>query len=324
MEILAMNLNWADLAFGSKKPVNELRATFIVAPRELSTDRFKELLKQYLPKGNIVLGIAKEPYVEGFDGQPQFIMLDAKTVQPLIDKVNLVSKGPKVHTLSYHQRELKYLFEKLDFAHVVVVNGSCKYTFHTQAPYYVLANNRIPLDMVSPFASEDEARDFEANAMRTIMKSRPFVSGKYREGKMLALANEAATYSFDYSFQTGAVLGKKSGDSYELLAWSYNKVVPFQTYAMHYGNTREINFSPPNDLNHYDAVHAEVEMIVKTGKEHIDLKDTTLFINLLPCPSCARMLVETDISEFVYTEDHSNGYAIKMLEAAGKKVRRVV
>jgi hypothetical protein len=36
------------------------------------------------------------------------------------------------------------------------------------------------------------------------------------------------------------------------------------------------------------------------------------------------MLSETDIEEFVYSIDHSEGYAIKLLEAAGKKVRRIV
>ena len=49
-----------------------------------------------------------------------------------------------------------------------------------------------------------------------------------------------------------------------------------------------------------------------------------MFINLMPCPTCARMLAMTDIEEFVYSIDHSDGYAVKMLEAAGKKVRRVV
>jgi deoxycytidylate deaminase len=44
----------------------------------------------------------------------------------------------------------------------------------------------------------------------------------------------------------------------------------------------------------------------------------------MPCPACARMLSQTDIEEFVYSIDHSEGYAVKMLEAAGKKVRRIV
>ncbi len=126
------------------------------------------------------------------------------------------------------------------------------------------------------------------------------------------------------AFQTRVSLGRKKGKKYELLATTFNPVLPYQTYAMHFGASREVNFSPPHDLNHYDTTHAEVELIIKAGREKINLKGTTLFINLLPCPACARMLSRTDIEEFVYTEDHSDGYAVKMLELAGRKVRRVV
>jgi deoxycytidylate deaminase len=93
---------------------------------------------------------------------------------------------------------------------------------------------------------------------------------------------------------------------------------------MHYGASREKHFSPPNDLNYYDTVHAEVMLILQAQRQDIKLAGTTLFINLLPCPSCARMLCETPIVEFVYTNDHSEGYALRLLQAAGKKVWRLV
>ncbi len=319
-----MNFDWSDLAFGSKKPINDLHATFIAAPRELSAGRFTQFVKEYLPKGNIVLGLAKEPYVLGFENQPQFSMLQAATVQGIIDKVNQTSPKHKIYMLSYFQRELKYLLEKLDFAGVVLVNGSWKYAFHTTEAYYVLANRHIDYRLISPFASVEEARAYEAKTMHEIAKSHPFKKAKYDEAGMISKVQEIATYSFDYNFQTGVALGKRTGNTYDLLAWTYNKIVPYQTYALHHGASREINFSPPHDLNHYDTVHAEVELIIKAQKEHLNLKGTTLFINLLPCPQCSRMFVETDIEAFVYREDHSNGYAVQMLEAAGKKVRRIV
>lgn len=317
--------DWADLAFSSKKPIRELKATFIAAPREMSQARFKQLVKEYLPQGNIVLGISKEPFVQGFDGQPQFKMLHSEAVQTIINQVNNSKTPHKIYTLQYSQRELQYIAEKLDFKKAVLVNGSWKQTFHTLPAYYAFAQKGTELEMVSPFASEDEAKAFEARTMQEIATQHPFIKGNYTEVEMLEKANEAAVYSYDYSHQTGVSIGKPAkGNKYELLAWSYNKVVPYQTYAMHHGASREKNFSPPHDLNHYDTVHAEVEMIVHAQKQGINLQNTTLFINLLPCPSCARMFAETDIEEFVYSIDHSEGYAIKMLEAAGKKVRRVV
>ena len=319
-----MNFDWNDLAFASKKPLNNLHAIFIAAPREISGERFRELVKQYLPKGNIVLGLAKEAFVDGFDGQPQFRMLQLPAVQKIIDTVNAKSPQHKIYTLAYFQRDTKYIFEQVDFAHIALVRGSWKYSFHTQAPYYVLARRGVAPEMVSPFTSEAEARAAEDIYMKQIAAAHPLRPGRLAEQEMMQLAGEAAAYSFDYSFQTGAALGKKTGPRYELLAWAYNKVVPFQTYAMLHGASREQNFSPPHDLNHYDTVHAEVALIISAQKQKLDLKGTTLFINLLPCPACARMFAETDIAEFVYREDHSGGYAVHMLQAAGKKIRRVV
>jgi len=83
-------------------------------------------------------------------------------------------------------------------------------------------------------------------------------------------------------------------------------------------------YHPPGDLNYYDAIHAEIMMIVKSNQDNIDLDGTTMFINLLPCPTCARMLCESDIKEIVYTLDHSKGYAIALLEKADKKVTRLI
>lgn len=314
--------NWADLAFGSKKTVNALKPIFIAAPREMSTVRFTQLVKTYLPKGNIVLGIAKEPYIAGFEDQPQFQTLRYEAVKNIIEKVNASPSPHKLYTLEYSQRDTAYIFEKLNWQRVVLVNGSWLYAFHTQKPYYALVNRKVPFEYVSPFADEDEARTYEKQKASQLIQ--PKTEGVFSEIEMIRIANEAAKGSYDYSFQTGVALGKKSGKGYKVLATAYNTVVPFQTYAMHYGASREQSYSPPNDLNHYDTIHAEVCAILKAQKEGIDLKGATVFINLLPCPACSRMFTQTDIAEFVYQQDHSDGYAVKMLEAAGKTVRRLV
>jgi deoxycytidylate deaminase len=317
------NFSWSELAFGSKKPLNLLKATFIAAPRQLSQARLKQLIQEYLPKGNVILGIAREPYVLGFEDQPQFRTLQLADVEAMIAKINASKTPHKIYTLEYFQRELPYILEKLELSRVVLISGSWKHTFHTGPAYYALANRRIEYHLVSPFVDEAEAGAFEAQVGPQIERHYPVAAGAYDEADMMALAGVAAKHSYDYSFQTGVTLGKRSGSNYKLLAWSFNKVVPFQTYAMHYGASRETNFSPPHDLNHYDTVHAEVELLIKAQRNKLDLADTTLFINLLPCSSCARMLADTDIAEFVYVADHSNGYAVGMLERAGKKVRRL-
>jgi deoxycytidylate deaminase len=319
------DFDWSDLAFASKKPIRELEATFIAAPREMSQKRLAQLIKRYLPLGNVVIGISKEPFVLGFEGQPQFKMLQLDALSELVQKVKASSSPSKLYTFAYSQREQKYLFEKTGFKRAVVVSGSWKYMFHTTETFYALTQVGVPYEQVSPFADEAEAKAYDAALWPELQKTlAPAVTRQLTEVEMLAAAQAASRASYDHSYQTGVALGKKAGEGYDLLATSFNKVVPYQTYAWHYGPSREVNFSPPGDLNHYDAVHAEVELIVKAAKEKLELDGAALFINLLPCPSCARMLSETGITEFIYSEDHSAGYAVQLLEKAGKTVRRVV
>lgn len=312
--------DWTELAFGSKKALSSQRAIFIAAPRTLSPARLKQLIKTYLPKGHIVLGLAKEEYVLGLEGQPQFKMLQLPDVQDLLAKVNGRELGRNVYTLSYFQREISFILEKLDFQKAVLVNGSWKQLFHTLPAHYILSSRRIDYEMVSPFVSEAEAQQFEVDTTLAALPS----GGSFSAKQMLDVAANAAIHSYDWGFQTGLSLGRKKASKYELIAVAFNRVVPYQTYAMHHGASRETNFSPMNDLNHYDTVHAEVDVLITAQKRKLSLAGTTLFINLLPCPTCARMFSQTDIAEFVYSHDHSDGYAIQLLQAAGKKVRRLL
>ena len=78
-----------------------------------------------------------------------------------------------------------------------------------------------------------------------------------------------------------------------------------------------------HDINYYDTIHAEMYLLIKALEQKVDLGSTTLFINLLPCATCARTLSQTDIAEVVYVNNHSDGYATKLLQDSGKTVRQV-
>lgn len=316
------HVDWSDIAYESKKPLRDLKAIFIAAPREISTARFTQIIKTYLPQANIILGISKEPYIDGFEGQPQFSTLQQSSIQLIIDKVNTSSSKHTITTVSYLQRELIQILEKLKPRYTLFVNGSWKFSFHTLPVYYHLVNNKIAYELISPFVSTDEAQAYEARVEKDMKLSLPksFVDEK----EVLDFAQTVAKQSFDYGFQTGVVLAGKSTKGYGYIEHGFNKVVPYQAYALHHGSSREIHFSPSQDLNHYDTIHAEMDLLVKLQRSGVALKNTALFINLLPCPNCARTLSTTDISEIVYQIDHSNGYALDLLEKSGKTVRRIV
>lgn len=320
-----MNYDWSNLAFSDKKPLKDLQAIFIAAPREMSGNRIKELIKAYLPQGNVVFGLAKEAYVDGFDSQPQFRTLTAATLDPIVKRVNAAGSVHQVAILHYFQRELPFVIGKLRFRKAVFINGSWSRVFHGSPAFYELATRNIPYELVSPFTSPAEGKAYESLVEPQLETANPLPSGDFSASQMLKIAQDAAHFSFDYCFQTGVAIGKKKfPGSYSFSLRAFNKIVPTQTYALHYGSSRERHFSPPNDLNFYDTVHAEVEAVLIAQARQLDLSGQTMFINLLPCPACGRMIADTPLREVVYMIDHSDGYTLQLLELAGKKVRRVL
>jgi len=315
------DLNWSDIAFGSKKILRELNAIFIPIPREMSGKRLAQIIKTYLPIGNIVFGCTDELYIEGFEGQAQFKTLRPESVAGLVEKVNNSAIPNKIMILHCQQSDILSIYKKVKFRLVLLVNGSWKYSFHCRPEYYTLVSQNIPFEFISPFTSEDEAKQYADNFIIQKFDSN---DRSYSDIEMLRIANQSATSSFDNAFQVGAALAQKTGEKYKLIATSFNKTVPYQTFAWHHGALRERHLSPSGDLNYYDTVHAEVMLLLHARKDELALKNKSIFINLLPCPSCARMLCETDIEEIVYSLDHSDGYAVALLEKAGKSVRRIV
>jgi deoxycytidylate deaminase len=318
-----LNFDWADVAFASKKPLRELKATFIAAPRELSAARLKQLIKTYLPSGNLVIGLSTADYVSGFDGQPQFRTLRGRQIEALLAKVNSASPR-KVATLTYPPADEPHIIAKDLFAQYVFVNGSWQHSFHLRPTFYALAKLRARYELVSPFVDETEAKTYLEAIWPEVKATTPLPppGTEITTAAALTLAGVAGRRSFDHTFQTGVVLGRPSGqNTYAFITASWNAIVPYQTHAMHFGASREQHFSPPGDLNHYDTNHAEMALLVNATKGHADLSDATMFINLLPCPTCARILATTDLAEIIYQHDHSQGYALQQFAAAGKQVR---
>lgn len=313
--------DWAELAFASKKAVRDLNATFIAAPRTMSSRRFKDLVKTYLPKGDIILGLAKEPYIEGLEDRPQFTTLSSQDVADVTSRVNQNSPH-RIYTLSYFQRETPLLCEKLKFPRVVLVNGSWLRSFHLRPEYYALMQQGTPFVMVSPFVDEDEAKTYEQQLAPQLAYQVP--DTLMNEAEVFDEVERAAMASYDTSFPVGAILVRKEGRKYRPKLAAHNTVVPYETYALHHGASRERHLTSPGDLNYYDSVHAEMLLLVEATKQSLSLAGLSLFINVLPCPTCARALAKTDIAEIVYSLDHSDGYAVALLEASGKTIRRRV
>lgn len=315
-----LSFDWLDYDADMKRIFRALRATFVLAPRELSQARLAQLLKTYLPKGNVLIGIARERYVLGFEDQPQFKMLTESDVEYLVGKVATSGSPNRVYTLIYPQREEIEVVRAIKPKHVVIVRGSYQYVFHRRPLYHVLNEKRIPFDLVTPFRDETEAKAYLTHATRNLPKLK-LTPGS--EADMLELAHQAAANSFDYSMQVGCVVATKKITRYHPLVAADNSVVPYQTHALYAGNSREEHQSEAHDSNYYDTIHAEMKALVRLSEIGESLHGKSLFVTMLPCPNCARALSQAGLSEIVYELDHSDGYAVQLLEQCGVKMRKV-
>ena len=309
---------WSQLSQEKKAKIAKDKFIFIFGSVEMTPNRIKDLATKIVKKHKLIFGVLDHKYIEGFEKCPQFETLSKQELEKTISKLSEPEKK-NISILKYKQKYSHYIINELKPTAVILINDSWQQAFHYTKNYYSLNKHKIPFKFMSPFVSEDEAIDYAKLKLKKMPKLPIDEQKKYDDKKLINLSDQAARRSFDHTFQTGAILAK---NGHFLLA-AHNRIVPFETYARHYGCQKEQNLAPSQDLNFFDNNHAEIELLIQAQEQKIDLKNTTLYINLLPCPTCARMISQTQISKIVYQYDHSNGYAHSLLKKAGKIVRRI-
>lgn len=303
-----MNLDWNKISPKKIEELSKSKKIFLLASIDITESRIKKLNSLF--KDKLIWGIAKDEYILGLEDCEQF-----KTLKK--SKLKLILKDD-FNSIEYFQRDLIYILKQVEFSQILFVNGSWHTAIHNRAEFWQIINKKIPYKFISPFSNTKEAIDF-AKKIEGNFKSIN-TNKEYSSIELLKLSIEESKKSFDWTFQVGAIISKNQ----KVLLSSFNKVVPYQSYSMHFGSLREQNFSQSGDLNNYDTIHAEANLIVMAGKQGVNLTGSTLVINLLPCPTCAKLIAESNIAEIIYSSDHSNGYAIKLLESYGKKVTRLI
>lgn len=134
----------------------------------------------------------------------------------------------------------------------------------------------------------------------------------------LKIADIISKRSFDYTWQTGAILVQGG----KIILSGHNKILPYETYSMHHGSAKEhglgkFSGAQVNDMNVNDTLHAEMDIISQALNQKLDISGSTLYIDLMPCPNCSRMLATTGIKKIVYRKTHSGGIGEKILKSVG-------
>jgi len=292
-------------------PNPKTRTYFILAPREMSEARVRELIRTLLQKakgGRVIFGIAEEPYVLGYENQPQFRTLKPDYVNTLVKRASESHTSP-LQVLTYSQKDGVKVIQNLDFTHAIVINGSFARSFHLRDEYQAIHAKGAKLKFLSPFLDEAEAQAYA----KSYAESMPAGDETTDIQKLL---NQEAIKGFDNAFQNAAILIKAG----KILACVHNTIVPYATYAWHHGAERERHLCQSGDSSHYDTCHAETAALIQAGPA---AKGADLYCRTFPCPQCARNLIHAGVKSVSYQLDFGDPYGYTLFKAAGISCKKM-
>lgn len=70
-----------------------------------------------------------------------------------------------------------------------------------------------------------------------------------------------------------------------------------------------------------DVLHAESNAILKVAKSNNSTKDCTLYVTTSPCIDCAKLIIQSGITEVVFSDFYRNIDGIMLLLIAGVKIK---
>ncbi|KAJ2941160.1 hypothetical protein O0L34_g10394 [Tuta absoluta] len=141
------------------------------------------------------------------------------------------------------------------------------------------------------------------------------------EDYFMATAFLAAKRSKDPSFQVGACIVNRDK---KIVGIGYNGMpIGCDDDDFPWGK----NTPSPLDSKFLYVCHAEMNAIV--NKNSADVKDCTIYVGLFPCNECAKIIIQSGITEVVYINDKNrhkpmNVASRKMFDAACVKYRQYV
>jgi dCMP deaminase len=124
----------------------------------------------------------------------------------------------------------------------------------------------------------------------------------------LDLAERVSEESYCERLQVGAVIVKDGN----IISFGYNgQISGFP------------NVCEQNNVTLDTVLHAESNAITKACKSPISTQDSTLYCTHACCVHCAKLIIQSGITTFVYLQDYRDMSGIDLLRRAGLEVVKV-
>jgi dCMP deaminase len=136
----------------------------------------------------------------------------------------------------------------------------------------------------------------------------------------MRMAHLAATRSTCERRAVGAVVVKEK----RILTTGYNGAPKGMRHCDEVGCLRE-RLKVPSGQRHElcRGVHAEQNAIVQAAYFGASIKDATMYITNSPCSVCAKMIVNSGISDVIYQDGYPDELALEVLKEGGVSTRKM-
>jgi len=135
----------------------------------------------------------------------------------------------------------------------------------------------------------------------------------------MQIANNAKTRSTCIRRKVGAVIVKNN----QILSMGYNGAPTKLKHCEETGCLRQqMNVPSGERAEICRAIHAEQNAIIHAAKHGVSIEGATIYVTSSPCNICAKMLINSGISEIVYEEEYPDKIANDLLKSANIKIRR--
>ena len=78
-----------------------------------------------------------------------------------------------------------------------------------------------------------------------------------------------------------------------------------------------VNYSYFKDVTKSTVIHAEQNTLMYAAKAGISTSDATLYSTDLPCPDCAKLLIQAGIKRVVYIKDYTSRDGLELFNQVG-------
>lgn len=134
----------------------------------------------------------------------------------------------------------------------------------------------------------------------------------------MTLADEVCQRTTCTRRAVGAIIVKDN----RILTTGYNGVPMGMKHCGEVGCLREKLHVPSGQRQEIcRGLHAEQNAIIQAARYGIDIRGAKIYITTQPCITCAKMLINAEISEIIYKNPYPDELAMAMLDEAGMKYR---